>query len=80
MNAKTPRLWGINTEIAQTPHITVKMPIQPTSIQTRKKNLIACLTVTAGTVEALASGLNTPFSVAISNTIQSLLENMVVSN
>ncbi|KAF8181169.1 hypothetical protein K438DRAFT_1725277, partial [Mycena galopus ATCC 62051] len=50
---------------------------QPTKIQTRKQNIIACLTVTADTLEVLASGLNTPFSVAISNTIQSLLKIMV---
>ncbi|KAF8139585.1 hypothetical protein K438DRAFT_1946675 [Mycena galopus ATCC 62051] len=53
------------------------MPTQPTSIQTRKENIIACLTVTAGTLEVFANGLNTPFSVVISNTIKSLLNNMV---
>jgi hypothetical protein len=56
------------------------MPTQPTSIKTRKENIIACLTVTAGTLEVLANGLNTPFSVAIFNTIQSLIKNMMVSD
>jgi hypothetical protein len=56
------------------------MPTQSPSIQTRKENAMACLTVTAGTLKILANGLNTPLSVAISNTIQSLLKSMVVSH
>jgi hypothetical protein len=65
---------------AQIPDIIVEMPTQPTSIQNRKENITACLTVTAGSLKVLANGLNTPFSVAISNTIESLLKNMVVSD
>ncbi|KAF8141024.1 hypothetical protein K438DRAFT_2115246 [Mycena galopus ATCC 62051] len=56
------------------------MPTQPTCIQIRKENIIACLTVVADTLEVLAGGLNTPFSVVISNIIQSMLKNMVVKS
>ncbi|KAJ7839758.1 hypothetical protein B0H13DRAFT_1911078 [Mycena leptocephala] len=49
------------------------MPPKP---QIRLNNITTCLTLTADTIELLASSLNTPFLEAISNTTQSLLKNV----
>ncbi|KAJ7827297.1 hypothetical protein B0H13DRAFT_1917729 [Mycena leptocephala] len=50
------------------PHLT------PTQI--RLNNIVTCLTVTADTVQILASSLKTPFLAALYNTVQSLLRNV----
>ncbi|KAJ7888455.1 hypothetical protein B0H13DRAFT_2533394 [Mycena leptocephala] len=52
------------------------MPPQPTVTQMRLDNITACLTITANTLEILASSLKSPFLDAISNTTQSLLKKM----
>ncbi|KAJ7906629.1 hypothetical protein B0H13DRAFT_1880405 [Mycena leptocephala] len=48
------------------------MPPQPTVTQIRLNNIAACLTITANTLEILASSLKSPFLAGISNTTQSL--------
>ncbi|KAJ7899924.1 hypothetical protein B0H13DRAFT_1883554 [Mycena leptocephala] len=52
------------------------MPPQPTITQIRLNNITTCLTITANTLEILASSLKSPFVAAISNTTQSLLKNI----
>ncbi|KAJ7888456.1 hypothetical protein B0H13DRAFT_1888406 [Mycena leptocephala] len=52
------------------------MPPQATVTQLRLNNITACLTITANTLETLASSLKSPFLAAISNTTQSLLKNI----
>ncbi|KAJ7791923.1 hypothetical protein B0H13DRAFT_2517713 [Mycena leptocephala] len=61
--------------MSRAPRSTTKMP-QPTVTQIRLNNITACLTITANTLETLASGLKSPFLAAISNTTQSLLKNI----
>jgi hypothetical protein len=56
-----------------------KMPPQPTVTQIRLNNITKCLTITANTLEILVGSLNSPFLEAISNTTQSLLENIEVN-
>jgi hypothetical protein len=50
------------------------MAPQPTTTQTRLKNVTTCLTITADTLEMLASDLKIPLLVPICNTTQSLLK------
>ena len=70
----------INTFMARTPHDPPhKMPLQPTVTQIRLNNITACLTITANTLEILASSLKSPLLTAISNTTQSLLKNIQVN-
>ncbi|KAJ7848695.1 hypothetical protein B0H13DRAFT_2403973 [Mycena leptocephala] len=52
------------------------MPPQPTVTQIRLNNITECLTITANTLEILASSLKSPFLAAVSNTTQSLLKNI----
>jgi hypothetical protein len=56
------------------------MSPQPSVTQIRLNNITTCLTATVETVQILASSLNTPFLVAISNTTQSLLKNVQVNS
>ncbi|KAJ7920515.1 hypothetical protein B0H13DRAFT_1867585 [Mycena leptocephala] len=48
----------------------------PTPTQIRLNNIVTCLTLTANTVQILATTLETPFLEAISNTTQSLLKHV----
>ncbi|KAJ7900489.1 hypothetical protein B0H13DRAFT_2517813 [Mycena leptocephala] len=52
------------------------MPLQPTVTQIQLNNITTCLTITANTLEILASSLKRPFLEAMSNTTQSLLKNI----
>ncbi|KAJ7838335.1 hypothetical protein B0H13DRAFT_2367553 [Mycena leptocephala] len=52
------------------------MSPHPTPTQIRLNNIVTCLTLTANTVEILATTLETPFLEAISNTTQSLLKHV----
>ncbi|KAJ7869796.1 hypothetical protein B0H13DRAFT_1896478 [Mycena leptocephala] len=56
------------------------MPPQLSVTEIRLNNIVTCLTVTADTMQILASGLKTPFLEAISNTTQSLLKNVEVDS
>ncbi|KAJ7899910.1 P-loop containing nucleoside triphosphate hydrolase protein [Mycena leptocephala] len=60
----------------ETPDPPHKMPPQPTVTQIRLNNITECLTITANTLEILASSLKSPFLAAMSNTTQSLLKNI----
>ncbi|KAJ7899953.1 hypothetical protein B0H13DRAFT_2275378 [Mycena leptocephala] len=60
----------------KTPDPPHKMPPQPTITEIRLNNITECLTITANTLEILASSLNSPFLAAMSNTTQSLLKNI----
>jgi hypothetical protein len=55
------------------------MPPQPTATQTRLKNVTTCLTITADTLEMLASDLKIPLLEPICNTTQSLLKSIEVT-
>jgi hypothetical protein len=68
---KTP----MSLETPDPPH---KMPPQPTVTEIRLNNITECLTITANTLEILASSLKSPFLAAMSNTTQSLLKNIQV--
>jgi hypothetical protein len=54
------------------------MPPRPTVTQIRLNNITTCLTISANTLEILASSLKIPFLAVISNTTQSLLKKMQV--
>jgi hypothetical protein len=51
---------------------------QPTITDTWLKNITKCLSISAETLEMLASSARTPFLEAISKTTQSLLKNIQV--
>jgi hypothetical protein len=55
------------------------MPPNGSSAQTRLDDITACIAVTAKTLGILASNAQTPFIEAISNTTQSLLQNIQVT-
>ncbi|KAJ7909660.1 hypothetical protein B0H13DRAFT_2330115 [Mycena leptocephala] len=52
------------------------MPPQPTAIHTRLDNITACLTMAGDTLKILANNLEGPLLWAISNTTQSLSNNL----